>query len=72
MYRLNQEGECISECNVLLHVPVIHYTFCAAQTVTSITLREDEELQRFFKTLVSTYLNSQSQYARIDILNCPG
>ena len=42
------------------------------QTVTSTTLREDEELRKFFETLVSTYLNSHSQYARIDILNCPG
>lgn len=42
------------------------------QTVTCVTLREDEELRSFFETLVSTYLNSHSQYARIDILNCPG
>ena len=40
--------------------------------MTCATLREDEELRKFFETLISSYLNSHSQYARIDILNCPG
>ena len=42
------------------------------QMVTCASLREDEELREFFETLVSSYLNSHSQYTRIDILNCPG
>lgn len=35
------------------------------------TLREDPELQSFFKQLVSTFMNPESQYARIDLLLNP-
>ena len=50
----------------------MHMSTIPPQTVTCTTLREDEELRQFFETIVSNYLNSHSQYARIDILNCPG
>ncbi len=48
------------------------------QVVSVETLREDSELQSFFRNLVSTYLNIESQYVRIDLLlnpvgqNAPG
>ena len=38
-------------------------------SVTS--LREDKELRDFFQKLVSSFMNAESQFARIDFLNCP-
>ena len=35
------------------------------------SLREDRDLRQFLLELVSTYLNRESQYARIDLLHCP-
>ena len=41
------------------------------QAVTVASLREDREIKDFLLHLVSTFLNKDSQYARIDILHCP-
>ena len=35
------------------------------------TLREDSEVRSFFQQLVSTYLNPESQYSRVDLLSNP-
>ena len=35
------------------------------------TLREDSEVRSFFQHLVSTYLNPESQYSRVDLLLNP-
>lgn len=35
------------------------------------SLREDRDVKQFLLELVSTYLNQESQYARIDLLHCP-
>ena len=41
------------------------------QTVTLAAIKEDQELQQFFKDLVSNYLYTGGDLARIDILSCP-
>ena len=39
--------------------------------MTLASIKEDKELKEFFTDLVSMYLHSESDLARIDILNCP-
>ena len=41
------------------------------QAVTVASLREDRDIKQFLLDLVSSYLNKDSQYARIDLLHCP-
>ena len=39
--------------------------------MTGVSLREDRDVRQFLLDLVSQYLNRESQYARIDLLQCP-
>ncbi len=41
------------------------------QVVNTHTLREDRELKEFFLSLVSMFLDPDSSYSRIDLLQCP-
>ncbi|CAI8018778.1 Serine/threonine-protein kinase Nek8 [Geodia barretti] len=73
---LRAVGERLRGRKALSVALVVHgspgcFKLCSQKTVTCASFREDEELRKFFETLVSSYLHSHSQYARIDILNCP-
>ena len=46
-------------------------THAHTQTVNSDTLRKDQELRDFFQRLVSTFLDREGPFARIDLLLCP-
>ena len=41
------------------------------QTVNCTTIREDKELKEFFLSLVSTFLDQDSHFTRVDLLLCP-
>ena len=52
--------------------PLSHtHTHTHTQVVTTETLREDRELKEFFLSLMSSFLERDSRYTRIDLLLCP-
>ena len=65
--------ECLSlDLLAIFNQSVFNQSCCShIQMVNTHTLREDRELKDFLMNLVSMFLDRESSYSRIDLLQCP-